>query len=74
VLPRRTSLGELLEEIAEERARAGGRDETEAPWAEPPARRLPLAGCLLRIAGMVFLLIVAAIIFLVLLFGGFIIN
>jgi hypothetical protein len=75
VLPRTTSLGELLEKITEGRARTGGRYEAEVPWAEPPARRgPPLAGCLLRIAGMVFLLIVAAVIFLLMLFGGFIVN
>ena len=71
------SLGELLEEIADERARGRARYEVEdARWAKGPAepRRsgLPLAGCLVRIVGLVFLLIAAAIIFLFLLFGGFV--
>ena len=74
VLPRTPSLWELLEEITEERRRARGRYEAEVPPAEPRAHRRPLAGCLVRIVGMVFLLIVAAIIFLFMLFGGFIIN
>ena len=72
-LPRRTlSLGELLEEIREGRA-TGSRYEGEVPWAEPGARRpgLPLAGCLARAVGLVLLLIIAAIIFLFVLFGGF---
>jgi hypothetical protein len=75
---RRTpSLGELLEEITEERSRTGADGEAELPWAEPPrARRpgFPIAGCLFRIVGLVFLLIAAAIIFLFLLFGGFLVN
>lgn len=79
VLPRTPStLGELLEEITEERARGRARYEVEdAPWASRPAEPrpgFPLAGCLVRIAGLVFLLIAAAIIFLSLLFGGFIVN
>ena len=79
VLPRTpSSLGELLKEITE-RARDRTRYEVEdASWARRPAepRRpgFPLAGCLVRIAGLVFLLIAAAIIFLFLLFGGFIVN
>jgi hypothetical protein len=80
VLPRTpSSLGELLKEITEESARGRARYEVEdAPWAMRPAepRRpaFPLAGCLVRIVGLVFLLIAAAIIFLFLLFGGFIVN
>ena len=79
VLPRTPSLGELLEEITEARARGRARYEVEdAPWARRPAepRRpgFPLAGCLVRIVGLVFLLIAAAIIFLFLLFGGFIVD
>jgi hypothetical protein len=77
VLPRTPSLGELLEDITEERARARGRYEAEeVPWAEPRARRpgFPLAGCAVRIVGLVFLLIAAAIVFLFLLFGGFVID
>ena len=77
VLPPTTSLGELIEEIARERARTRARYEVEeAPWTEPPARRpgFPLAGCLVRIVGLVFLLIAAAIVFLFLLFGGFIVD
>ena len=72
VLPPTPSLGELLEEFAEERVRARARrDVEEAPWAEPPGRRrgFPVAGCLVRVIGLVFLLIAAAIIFLFLLFG-----
>jgi hypothetical protein len=75
VLPRTPSLDELLEEITEERPRAG-RYETEVPWAGPRLR-LPgirIAGCLVRIVGLVFLLIVAFIIFMVMLFGGFIVD
>jgi hypothetical protein len=76
VLPRTPSLGELLEEITSEGARAGDRYDAEVPWAESRAPRpgFPLAGCLIRIVGLVLLLIVAAIIFLFLLFGGFIID
>jgi hypothetical protein len=79
VLPRTPSLGELLTEITEERARGRARYEVEdAPWARRPAepRRpgLHLAGCLIRIVGLVFLLIVAAIIFLFLLFGAFLVD
>ena len=77
VLPRTPSLGELLEEIAKESARGRARYEVEgAPWAMRPPRRpgFPLAGCLVRIVALVFLLIVAAIIFLFLLFGGLIVN
>jgi hypothetical protein len=80
VLPRTpSSLEELLKEITEERARGRARYEVEdAPWARRPAepRRpgFPLAGCLVRIVGLVFLLIAAAIIFLFLLFGGSIVN
>ena len=74
VLP--PSLGELLEEFTEARARAGGHYDAEVPWAEPPTRRVgfPLGGCLIRIVGLVFLLIVAVILFLFILFGGFVIN
>ena len=79
VLPRTPPIAELLEEIAEERARGRRRHEVEdEPWTrrttEPRPPGFPLAGCLVRIVGLVFLLIVAAIIFLFLLFGGFIIN
>lgn len=73
VLPRTPSLGELLEEITRGGAR---RYEAEVPWPEPPVRRtgFPIAGCLVRTLGLLFLLIVAAIVFLFLLFGGFIVN
>ena len=73
VLPRTPSLGELLEEITREDARGYG---AEVPWAEPPARRpgFPLAGCLVRVLGLLLLLFAAAIVFLFLLFGGFIID
>jgi hypothetical protein len=69
--PTRRRVPEPPPEITEDRARAGRRFEAEVPWAEPRAR-LPLAGCLVRVVGMVFLLIVVAIIFLLMLFGGFI--
>ena len=77
VLPPALSLGELIEEIAEERARARGRYEAEeVPWVDPGPRHpgFPLAGCLIRMGGLVFLLIAAAIIFLFLLFGGVIVG
>ena len=76
VLPRTPTLGELFEEITEARARAGGRDEADLPWAEPRAHRpgFPLAGCLVRVVGLVFVLIVAAILLLFLLFGGILID
>jgi hypothetical protein len=77
VLPRAPSLEELLEDITVERAGARGRYEAEeVPWAEPRAPRpgFPLAGCVVRIVGLVFLLIAAAIVFLFLLFGGFVID
>lgn len=77
VLPRTPSLGELLTEIIEERVRARGRyGAEEVPWAEPRAPRpgFPLAGCFVRIVALVFLVIAAAIIFMFLLFGGFIVG
>ena len=76
VLPRTPSLGELLEELTEEHARAGSRHEADVPWAEPRTRRggFPLGGCLIRIAGLVVLLIAAAILFLLMFFGGFVID
>lgn len=73
-LPRTKSLAELLEEIVEERTRAGGREEAgKVLWPEPRARRpgFPVAGCLGRIAAVVFLLITVVVIFLLLLFGSF---
>jgi hypothetical protein len=73
VLPRTPSLGELLGEMVEERARAPYEAE-EVPWPEPrihpPA--FPLGGCLVRIVGLVLVVIVAVLILLFLLFGGFI--
>ena len=74
VLPRTPSLGELLEKIREGRARARGRYEPEVPGAEPRVRRspFPLAGCLVRIVGLVFVLVAAAIFLLFLLFGSLI--
>ena len=77
VLPRTPSLGELLEEITREGARARGGYEAEVPWRGPRIPRppvFPLAGCLVRIVGLVFLLIVATIIFLFVLFGGLVIR
>jgi hypothetical protein len=76
VLPRAPSLEELLEAITVGRASADGRDEPEAPWVEAPPRRpgFPLAGCLVRLVGLGFLLVAVVIIFLLMLFGGFIIN
>ena len=75
-LPPEASLGDLLEEIAGERGRTRGPYEPEVPWVEPTVRRvgLPLAGCLVRIPGLIFLLIVAAIMFVFLLFGGFVVG
>ena len=72
VLPRTPSLEELLEEISAESARARGRYEAKVPPSEPRAGHpaLPIAGCLLRIVGLVFLLIIAAILFLFMLFGS----
>ncbi len=73
-------LGTLLEAIAAERARSGagggGRYESEPPWEEPRARRrgFRLGGCLLRIGGLMFLLIAAAVIFLLMVFGGLVIG
>lgn len=77
--PAPSSLGELLEALAEERARGRAPSEVEdAPWvpraAEPPRSGFPLAGCLVRSVGLVLLLIAAAIIFLFLLFAGFIVD
>jgi hypothetical protein len=80
VLPRTPSLGELLEEITEERARARERYEVEeprSPWAGVRVRGpgLPfVAGCLFRVLGLGFLLFMAFVIFLFLLFGGFIVD
>ena len=77
VLPRTKSLAEMLTEAIEERSRAGGRYEAgEVAWPEPRARRpgFPVAGCLGRIVGLVFLLIAVVVIFLLLLFGGFFIG
>lgn len=67
------SLGELLGDMLEERARGRARYEAEeVPWAEPRIRRpaFPVGGCLVRIVGLVFLAIVAVIILLFVLFGG----
>jgi hypothetical protein len=71
--PRTPSLGDLLEEITEARARRDASVEMdETPWAGPPRRGIgfPLAGCLVRILGLGFLLLVAFVIFLFLIFGG----
>ena len=75
----RASPNAVADELALPKARGRARSEVKgAPWARRPAgpRRpgFPLASCLVRIVGLVFLLIAAAIIFLFLLFGGFIIN
>ena len=76
VLPPVTSLEDLLGEIADaRRGRARPLEPEERPWAPPPAAfRAPrlLAGCLLRAVGLVFFLILAAIILLFMLFGGFV--
>ena len=76
VLPR-TPLEELLAEITEGRARSRRPYEAEeVEWAEPRARRtgIPVAGCLFRMVSLVFLLIAALILFMFLLFGGFIVG
>ena len=76
VLPAPTSIEDLLEEITGGRARTHRPYEVEEvrPPAPPPLGRvaLPVAGCLVRAVGLAFLLIAAVIIFLLLLFGGFI--
>jgi hypothetical protein len=67
----------MLTEAIEEGSRARGRDDVvEMPWPEPRARRpgFPVVGCLGRIVGLVFLLIVMVVIFLLVLFGGFFIG
>ena len=80
VLPPVTSLEDLLGEFADARARMRTRPvdpSGELPWTRPPsASRAPrlLAGCLLRAVGLVFFLILAAIILLFMLFGGFVLN
>ena len=69
------SLGDLLEEISEARARGRAPLEIEeTPWAGPARRGIgfPLAGCLVRFLGLGFLLLVAFVVFLFLLFGGLI--
>jgi hypothetical protein len=73
VLPRTPSLGELLREMIDERARArAGYEADEVPWVEPRIRppAFPVGGCLVRIVGLLFLVIVAVVILLSLLFGG----
>ncbi len=75
ILRRTASLGELLEELSEARARRGAPYEVdERPSAAPPRRGIgfPLAGCLVRILGLGFLLFLALIVFLFLLFGNLI--
>jgi hypothetical protein len=75
VVPRTASLGELLEEISEARAHTRAPYEVdETPWAGPPRRGVgfPLAGCLIRILGLGFLLFLAFVVFVFLLFGGLI--
>ena len=73
--PRTPTLGELLEEMTEARARRPVPLEVEGtPSAGAPWRSIgvPLAGCLMRILGFGFLLFVAFVVFLFLLFGGLI--
>ena len=73
VVRRTSSLGELLEEITEARARRRAPSELdETPWGGAPRRAVgfPLAGCLIRILGLGFLLFLAFVILLFLLFGG----
>ena len=77
VLPRTPSLGELLEEITAAAARRRRRYEVdETPWATPRRRgpAFALSGCLVRILGLGFLLFLAFVLFLVALFGGFLVN
>ncbi len=73
------SLAELLAELAEERVSGRGRGELEeVPRTRPEPRArgggFPVAGCLIRIVVAIFLVIAAAVAFLFLLFGGFIVG
>lgn len=73
----RTPLGELLGDIIEEHARARRTYDAGVPPPAPPSLArvgFPLAGCLVRIVGLVFVLIAVAIILMFLLFGGFIVG
>ena len=75
VVPRTPSLGELLEAISEARAHPRAPYEVEdTPWAGPPRPGVgfPLAGCLIRILSLGFLLFLALVVFVFLLFGGLI--
>lgn len=75
VLPPTRSLGDLLEEISKARARrrAGSEvDETPAVGPPRPGIAFPLAGCLVRILGLGFLLFLAVVALLFLLFGSLI--
>ena len=74
VLPRRSSLEELLEEFRTTRGGGGGgaRYDPGIRWPEPRAPRpgFPIAGCLVRLVSLGFLLLVLFIIFMFVLFGG----
>jgi hypothetical protein len=75
VVPRTPSLGELLEAISEARAhRRAPYEVDETRWAGPPRRGVgfPLAGCLIRLLSLGFLLFLALAVFVFLLFGGLI--
>ena len=78
VLPPAASMEEFLDEIARDRARVRRPYAVEEvlPPAPPPLGRVgvPLAGCLVRVVGLAFALIAAVVIFLLLLFGGFLLN
>ena len=78
VLPPAASMEDFLDEITRGRARVRRPYDAEEvlPPAPPPLGRVgvPLAGCLVRVLGLAFALIAAVVIFLLLLFGGFILN
>ena len=72
VLPRTSSLEELLEEFRTGAGGRGGGYPGGEPWTEPrvPRPGFPILGCLGRLVGLGFLLLVLFIIFMFVLFGG----
>jgi hypothetical protein len=65
----------VLEELRRTARRDRARDDVGTPWGRPRPVRVgfPIAGCLFRLVGLGFLLIVLFILFLVVLFGGLVI-